>query len=158
MESTTLLTVVFSVVGLILTIVNTWAQAERQAGSLYDQMVRFRIEHPEIMSLSRRWQPGFFEKVYSQERPDAESASWILYYSYVELCLSYCNTVLASWWRFPPASYRHHHRPLVILTLTEHNPIIEDLMNGPYLSNQIRQFRKFQSEAKWREKHLELAS
>jgi len=133
---------VVAIVGLAITVVTTWAQAEKEAGDLYDQMVRLRVEHPEVMALSRRWVPGTFARVYGERREP--EASWVVYYSYVELCLAYCNAVLVArrGWRMNRSSFNVHHKPLLKLILTEHNPIIEELLKeGKYTSRYISEFR-----------------
>ena len=148
--------VVVSAAGVAITLINAWAQAEKQVGDLYDQMVNYRADHPEVMHLSRKWGPGCFEEVYGQETE--EDKQWVVYYSYVELCLGYCSIVLSSRRRLPPGSFRGHHGPLVKLTLTEHNPIVEQLLTEPCLSDLVRGFRKELAEEQWdwREEHRKL--
>ncbi len=151
---------VVAIVGLTITILSTWAQAEKEANDLYDQMVRLRVEHPVVMARSRRWAPGTFAKVYGEGQES--EPEWAIYYSYVELCLSYCNAVLVArhGWRMNRASFTHHHRPLIKLVMTEHNPIIEDLLKeGKFLSRYVKEFRaKLTAEGwDWREEHRKLA-
>ncbi len=77
MELMAIITVIISVVGLSITIISAWVQAEKQVNDLYDQMVRFRTEHPEVMRLSRDWKPGHFAKVYGQATE--EDTKWVIY-------------------------------------------------------------------------------
>ena len=153
----TIVTMTISLLGLMITAVNVWTQAERQVGNLYDQMVRYRTEHPEVMYLSRKWQADCFYKIYNQT--NEHDKSWVIYYSYSELCIGYCNAVLSSRWRLPPGSYRNQHQPLVKLTLTEHNIIIEQLVRGDYISGQVKRFRlKLRKEGwDWQEEHRKIA-
>jgi hypothetical protein len=59
----------------IIAVVKMWWEAEKQASDIYDQMVKFRIEHPEVNALSRKWEPGYFRKVPKNcKRPVAEYA------------------------------------------------------------------------------------
>ena len=157
---TALIGVMVATVGLAITILTTWAQAEKEAADLYDQMVRVRVEHPFVMALSRRWSPGTFAKVYGEGQES--EPDWTIYYSYVELCLSYCNAVLVArrGWRMNRASFTHHHGSLIKLIMTEHNPIIEDLLKeGKFVSRYVKEFRVKLTAAgwDWREEHRKLA-
>ena len=148
-----------AIVSVTFGLISVRAQAKREVAVLYDQMVKFRIEHPEVLRLSRRWIQGHFRRVYEQSEPADEE--WVTYYSFVELCLGYCNAVLLSKNSIGKASYKHYHKRLVTLLLTEHNPIIEDLIReGKYISPRIRQFREeLQHEGwNWQEEHAKLAS
>jgi hypothetical protein len=151
----TIVVAIVSVVSVIITVVTVRSQAERQVGDLYDQLVQFRIAHPEVMSLSRRWEPECLARVYApQQQVDT---NWVVYYSYVELCLGYCNAVLSARraWRLGGGSFTHYHKQLVTLILTEHNPIVEHLLTkGGFVSRYIIDFRKeLQREGwNWREK------
>ena len=158
MELMAIITVIISVVGLSITIISAWVQAEKQVNDLYDQMVKFRTEHPEVMRLSRDWKSGHFAKVYNQTTE--KDKKWVIYYSYVELCIGYCNSVLTSRWRLAPGSYHSQHRPLVMLILAEHNPIIEELVKDEYISELIKGFRKERMDENidWREAHRKLAT
>lgn len=146
---------IVSVVSVIITVVTVRSQAEKQVSDLYDQLVQFRIAHPEVMSLSRRWEPGCLARLYApQQQVDPD---WVVYYSYVELCLGYCNAVLSARraWRLRGSSFTHHHKQLITLILTEHNPIVEHLATkGGFISRYIIDFREeLQREGwNWRER------
>jgi len=58
------------------------AEMQREIGHLYDQLMDFRAEHPEVLALSRRWNVGSFEAIYRQ-RSD-EERQLALYYTYAE--------------------------------------------------------------------------
>jgi len=76
----------------------------------------------------------------------------------VELCIGYCNIVLLSRRRLPPGSYKKRHRLLVSLILAEHNPIIQELVEGPWISDLIKEFRKEKTNEQWQDDHIKLAT
>lgn len=163
MSITAIIGAIVSVVGAIISVtfglISVRAQAQKEVEVLYDQMVKFRTEHPEVLSLSRRWTHGLWHRVYVQTEP--ADREWVIYYSFVELCLGYCSAVLFSKSRLGKASYEYHHKPLVKLLLTEHNPIIEDLLReGKYISPHVKRFREeLQSQGwNWQKEHTKLAS
>ncbi len=146
-----------AVVSVAFGMVAIRSQAHREASSLYQQMVKLRLENPEILKLSRQWTPANWQRVYEQSRPD--DRPWVVYYSYVELCLDYCSTVLSARHRLSRGAYKDHHKRLVKLLLTEHNPIIEDLLEeDKYISNHIMWFRKKLERDgwSWRDEHAAL--
>ncbi len=152
--------IVAAMIGWAFTVLNMWAQTEREVSGLYDQLIRLRVAHPEVLPLSRKWVSGAFTSVYGQGcEPDEQM---VIYYSYVELCISYCNAVLVArkGRRLNRSSYLHHHQPLVKLTLVEHYPIIEELsQEGKFISILIREFRDELTATgwNWREEHRKLA-
>lgn len=120
-----------------------YAQAQKEAADAYDRMVSFRVAHPRVMQLSRDWTPDCFRYVYLQTPPN-ENDEWVTYYSYVELCIGYCNAVLSARDQrlLSESSFSNHHKLLVKLLLTEHNPIITNLLeHGKYISMHVRRFR-----------------
>lgn len=143
-----------ALVGAALTILTMWAHTETQTGDLYDKLVRLRVDHPVVMALSRRWSIDSFGKVYA-ERQDLDP-KLVIYYSYVELCLAYCNAVLVAHrgMRINPGSFRYYHRPLMKLLLTENYPIVEHLaQEGKYLSKLLMDFRSSLASEGWNWKH-----
>ena len=162
MAITAIVAAVVSVVGaavsVIYSVITMRAQAQKEVGDLYDQMVKFRVEHPVVLRLSRKWEHGHWKRIYEQPRDTDDN--WVAYYCYVELCIGYCNMVLSSRLRLSRASYLHHHRQLVKLVLTENNPIIEDLLReGKYISEAVKGFRKeMEIEGwNWADEHKKLA-
>ncbi len=163
MDITAIIGATVAVIGAIVSVtfglIAVRSQAQKEVGDLYDQMVKFRTEHPEVLRLSRHWTHDCWPKIYSQS--DAGDAEWVTYYSFVELCLGYCNTVLFSRGRMSRASYRNHHKPLVKLLLTEHNPIIEDLLlEQEYISPSVKDFREEMERGgwNWQEQYDKLAT
>jgi hypothetical protein len=152
MEVTTALVGTFiSITGTIITLSTVRSQAGKQIGDLYDQMVKFRSDHPEVMYLSRQWRSGYFAKVYGEgEPPDAK---WALYYSYVELCIGYCNAAILArrGFRIGYTCFKHYHAPLIKLILTEHYPIVDDMISGggEYICLYIKRFRKKLEKDGW---------
>ena len=129
-----IVTGIVSIVGALVAIVTVQGQAEKEVGDIYDQMVKFRVEHPEVLELSRKWQAGNFAKVYGDG--GSLDPQWVTYYSYFELCIGYCNSSILAWYgfRLGRRSFKHHHKPLIKLVLTENYPILktiqEDGENG----------------------------
>jgi len=161
MEATAIIGAIVSVAGGIISVtfgvVAMCAQARQEVGDLYDRMVQFRTEHPEVLRLSREWTHDLRGQVYGQA--ESTDNQWVVYYSFVELCLGYCNAVLLSRRRLGWRSYRDQHKPLVKLLLTENNPMVEDLLEvGEYISPLIRPFRdKLERKGwNWREEHAKL--
>ena len=151
--------VVGAIVSVVFGLIAVHSRAQKEVGDLYDQMVKFRTEHPEVLRLSRSWTHDCWSKVYIQSNSD--DVSWVTYYNFLELCLGYCNTVLLSQHWLSRSSYLNHHKPLIKLLLTEHNPIIEDLLQeSVYISPFIEKFRKEleQEGWNWREQHMKLAT
>ena len=104
------------------------AQAHKDISALYDSLVVFRKEHPEVHRLSSRWDASNFARIYTQASD--EDRQWVLYYAYVELCLGFCNAVLhaENSGFLDPGAFKNQYKPLVKLLLTEHYPIVEDLL------------------------------
>jgi len=122
----------------------------QHVSGLYDKLVGFRIDHPEVLSLSRRWDQEKMVKVY---RPTSdEDKDWARYFTYVELCIGYCNAVLHARNKkfMEKDDYLNQHEPLMKLLLTEHNPLIESLViEKEFISKYIQDFRKDLEEKGW---------
>src|SRR3954451_10984762 len=67
------------------------AQAHEQMNQRYDRLMAFRVEHPEVLSLSRQWVPACYSHMYGTDNDMRRQ--WVLYYTYVELILGFCNAV-----------------------------------------------------------------
>ncbi len=151
MTDTTLLSIVIAIVGVIsstavgflaynLSRQSQHATIHRAIGDVYSKMVDFRVEHPDVLKLSSKWNTSCFELLYRQQTK--ADRQWGIYYTYVELCLDFCNMVLYG--RKARAldrlSYEEHYEPLVRMILTEHYPFVLDAMSGAYLSKMIREY------------------
>jgi len=148
---TTLLSIVIAVLGIFSSTVvgilayNLSKQSQRATnqkaiGDLYSEMMDFRVEHPEVMKLSNGWNEHCFTMIYRQSTKTERQ--WAIYYTYVELCLNFCNTVLYGYKTraLDDIAYKRHYEPLVRLILTEHYPFISNALDGSYLSNLIREY------------------
>jgi len=151
---------IFAALALRLTKQAQRSEAHGAIGVLYDKVLDFRVAHPEMLRLSRQWSSRHFERIY-QQRSD-EDRQWALYYTYVELCLGFCNAViyLSRRGHLEAAAYEQQYARLVRLLLTEHNPLIEDLLEKPhFISTYIRSFRDQLAREgwDWRTEHQRLA-
>lgn len=125
-----------------------WRQSRRSYGStvhariedLYDRLVDYRLKHPEVFRLSRSWQPACIAKIYSQS--DDEEKTWVVYFGYVELCVSFCNATLHARNRglLDSVIYRDQLEPLVKLLVTEHLPAIKQITDEGFASKTLVQF------------------
>src|SRR5512135_1431959 len=68
------------------------ATMQRSIADLYDKMVKYRAEHPEVMKLCLLWNSDSFDAIYRQH--SAEDIQWVIYYTYVELVSGFLNAVL----------------------------------------------------------------
>src|ERR1700690_1146589 len=59
------------------------ASMQRSIEDIYDKMVNYRAEHPEVMKLCYRWNNDSFDAIYRQR--NGEEVQWGNYYNYVEL-------------------------------------------------------------------------
>jgi hypothetical protein len=135
------------------------AEIHREIEHTYDQLMDFRADHPEVMALSREWTYDCFKLLYAH--PTKESKSWVIYYTYVELCLGFINAVLFAQdiKLLDRRVYLSHYKPLVLLLLSEHHPYINSIMKGKYLSSYIKTFISVEQKAgwNWQERHKALA-
>ncbi len=137
------LSVTFSIISFFQARKSKKAAAYSQISSIYDRLISFRIEHPEVLSLSRKWDSNMMKVVYEQK--NKKDKQWVTYYTFVELCIGYCNVVFNAWYGYliDDDSFFTQYEPLARLLMTEHNPIIKDLSDeGIYISNYIKEYRK----------------
>ncbi len=125
------------------------ASIHRSLGSLYEELMRFRVEHPEVMKLSSDWNDDCFRAIYHPKTKTDHL--WVVYYSFAELICDFSNTVLYGWAShvLDKAAYRNHYEPLVRLLLTEHYPFIKTTIEGPYLSTLIKNFVSAEANRGW---------
>jgi hypothetical protein len=131
------------------------AEIQRQVGFLYDKLMDFRAEHPEVLVLARNWNEACFAAIYRQT--SEEDKRWALYLTYAELCCGFSNVVLYgdSLRLLGKRAYEKQYEPLVRLILTEHYPYIASAVQGPYLSTFIKDF-VIDAERKgwdWQQRH-----
>lgn len=111
--------------------------AGRAIGDLANSLARLRVEYPEAIAVARRWQPEDWERLYA----DRENSRLLLrYYSYVEVGLEFCNTTLRARdaRQIRGEAFRGHYGRLTRYFLTENCPIVEQMLQAPYLSTYIR--------------------
>lgn len=112
----------------------------RSIGDLYEKLMDFRSDHPEVMSLAGQWNDDCFKSMYSQSSP--KDKQWVIYYAFAELVLSFSNTVLYGYKSkaLDAYAYENHYKPLIRLLLTEHYPFMQCVKDGPYLSLLVKRF------------------
>lgn len=128
---------------------NQRAEIHHEIEHTYDNLMKFRATHPEVLALSRKWDDGYFKFLYSF--PKEEASSWVIYYTYVELCLAFINAVLFG--RdikvLDRRAYQYHYRPLILLLLSEHYPYIKSVIGSSYISIYIKKFVQEVSSSGW---------
>jgi hypothetical protein len=142
---------IFALASLLLTRRMQRAEIHREISGLYDRLMEVRLDHPEMLELGHSWTPGNLERVYRQG--SAEDREWARYYTYVELCLGFCNAVLYARSKrlLTRDAFAGQYEPLVKLLLTEHYPILRDLLEagGEYLSVNLKRLWHEAREAGW---------
>ncbi|MCK4761182.1 MAG: hypothetical protein KAW12_03215 [Candidatus Aminicenantes bacterium] len=117
--------------------------AFKQVNNLYKKIKGFQTEHPKVSSLSGKWQPDIIHRVYNQS--SEKDKQWAKYYTFVELCIGYCNTVLHARKRklIDKNSYINQHEPFIKQLLRKHRLIIDDMVRKEkYISDYIKDFRQ----------------
>jgi len=113
-----------------------------QINNMQEKLFKFQLDHPEVLSLGRQWSSDKISRVYQQDT--AEDRQWAIYYTFIELCIAYCNTVLYAKNRklLDILAYQQQHEPMVKLILREHQSIIDDLMrDNRYVSLYLKEFK-----------------
>jgi hypothetical protein len=132
------------------------ATLHRSIGDLYGTLMKFRADYPEVMGLCDKWSSSSFVYIYRQKTK--QDKLWVQYYTYAELAISFCNSVLygRKTRLLDNQAYNQHYRPLVLMLLTEHYPFVSNIMTGPYLSSLIKEFIREAEKAgwNWNEDHL----
>jgi hypothetical protein len=135
------------------------AETQREISHLYEKLMDFRVEYPEVLMLSRIWKMACFRTIYRQK--SKKDRQWAIYYTYAELCMSFCNTVIygEKLGFLNKVSYQQHYKLLVKLILTEHYPFVTSVLNGKYLSPHIQDFLKEGEKDgwNWQDMHQELS-
>lgn len=109
--------------------------AQNDIVTKYDALVRYRSEHPEVLSLARKWNDGRWLEIY--EPIDPADHSWSIYYGYIELITLYFASVLyaRNEGLLNADLYRMQHAPLMRLLLAEHYPIFSEIIRpGGYVT------------------------
>ncbi len=131
--------------------------AERAIVDLANSLARLRVEYPEAIALARRWQPENWERLYGDGQ---DSRLLLRYYSYVEVGLEFCNTTLRARdaGQISDEAFSGHYGRLSRYFLTENWPIINQMLQAPYISNDIQEeIRRAKGEGwDWAAEHEEL--
>jgi hypothetical protein len=134
------------------------ASMQRSIADLYDRMVKYRAQHPEVMQLCDRWNDDRFAAIYRQS--NAKEVQWVIYYNYVELVSGFINAVLYGRKNrlLDRLAYEGHYKPLVKLLVTEHYLYFLSILSSPYLSSFIKEFIQALKAEGWdlAEKHKKL--
>jgi hypothetical protein len=134
------------------------ASMQRSIEDIYDKMVKYRAEHPEVMKLCYRWNNNSFDALYRQL--NNEEVQWVNYYNYVELVSGFLNAVLygRKIKLLDHHAYEGHYKPLVKLLVTENYPYFQSVFDYPYLSSFIKEFIRDLKGEGWAftEKHKKL--
>jgi type II secretory pathway pseudopilin PulG len=126
------------------------AQTQRAINDSYNRLIAFRSEHPDALRLSQLWTEKNFDAIYAQATP--EDKSWVHYYTYAELCISFINAVLYGRKSrlLDKDVYEAQYKPLIKLQLTEHDPLISGLLkSNKYVSHYIKEFRDEAEQEGW---------
>lgn len=132
--------------------------AQQDITAKYDALVSYRLQHPEVLSLARRWRPENWVDIYDPK--DLGEHTWTIYYGYVELITLYASAVL----------YAHEHRlitrdlfdrqhePLIRLLVAEHYPILSEIARpGAYVTDYlVRHIERLSATWDWKATHDQL--
>ncbi|MDP8256537.1 MAG: hypothetical protein P9M14_12375 [Candidatus Alcyoniella australis] len=151
----------FAFLGWMLNRRHRRAEAHEIIHKKYYSLMNFRPTHPKILSQGFQWDSDCFRRIYEQK--DEKDQEWVIYYSYVEMALGFCNEVIYAAKRglLEKVAYEQHYLPLLKLLLAEHQPIIQDMMRDePYVSQLIRElWDNLAAEGwNWEQAHLKLKS
>lgn len=132
------------------------AEVRIRINQQYDRLIEFRTSHPEVLKLSGLWTSSSLTKIYKQSSCD--DLQWAIYYSYVELCLSFCNSALNGLKRglYDQEAFEDHFKRLVRLVLTENEPFVSELINQKgFVPRSVLEFFRAEKEAgwNWKEEH-----
>jgi hypothetical protein len=128
---------------------NQRSSVQRSIEDLYEHLMEFRSLHPEVLKLSSQWSVDCFARVYRQS--NAGDRQWALYYTYAELSLGFCNSVLygRKVRALDRAVFNGYYQPLLKMVLTEHYPFLASALDGPYISRLVRDFVRELEKAGW---------
>lgn len=126
------------------------SQTYRSTSEAYDRLIRFRVEHPEVMNLSHRWTPACWDYLYRQS--DETDRKWAIYYTYVELAIGFINAVLyaRSQKLLDRKVFEAEYGMLMKYLMTENYPIISSMLeSGKYVSTYVRVYWQELKELAW---------
>lgn len=116
-------------------------EAYRAVHDLYDRMVQLKFNNPDFLLRARDWDNSRMGCVYDGSHDEHED--WSRYYTFVELCIGFANSVLQARSRnlMERDEYEKQWERLVRLVVTAHYPIIKEFLDeGPYVSEYMRDY------------------
>ncbi len=116
-------------------------EAYRAISELYDRVVQAKLQRPELLPLARRWSAARMRGAYEQLTD--EDRDWAIYSTYTEVCIGFCNAVLQARSRglMPKHEFEAQWEPLVKFVITEHYPMIRDLLKeAKFVSSYLTDF------------------
>lgn len=125
-------------------------EAYRAIHALYDKMVQYKLDNPDVMHRARHWDPSKSAMLYRSD--SGEGAAWSRYCTFVELCIGFANAVLLARSRglMSKSEYEDYWERLVRLVVAEHFPIISTyFLEGPYISEYLRDYVRRPPAADW---------
>ncbi|MDI6712052.1 MAG: hypothetical protein QMD96_02315 [Anaerosomatales bacterium] len=125
-------------------------EAYRAIHALYDKMVQYKLDNPDIVQRARTWEDSKIATMYQAD--SEEGAAWSRYCTFVELCIGFANAVLQARSRrlMGKSEYEDYWERLVRLVITEHFPIIGGyFLEGPYISRYLRDYVRALSADGW---------
>ena len=107
----------------------------------YNRMVAFRLEHPEVVQLAAEWKSGQLDSI-------ATNREIAKYYSYGELCISFCTVCLYHRRSnsISKVDFDNYYSGLMDLVATENRDFFEDIVKNKYCAREFKTWL-----ARWRE-------
>jgi hypothetical protein len=112
----------------------------------YNRMVTFRLEHPEVVQLAAEWKSGHLDSV-------AMNKEIARYYSYGELCISFCTVCLYHRRSnsISKVDFDNYYSGLMDLVATENRAFFEDIVKNKYCAREFKtwfgRWREFSAKA-----------
>jgi hypothetical protein len=99
----------------------------------YNRMVAYRLEHPEVVQLAEEWKSGKLDHL----AKDREAAK---YYSYGELCISFCTVCLyhRTSNSISKSDFENYYSGLMDLVATENRAFFEDIVKNKYCAREFK--------------------
>ncbi len=138
--------IIVTIIAFIITQYFNWKSTNaisfNRMGDAYDKIVTYRLEHPEVLMIARRWENGDLEKL----ETNAEIAK---YYSYGELCIGFCDICLyhLNSKLISKKDFDNYYSGLMNLVAKENQNYFEEIVKNPYCSRAFREWF-----ARWNQK------
>jgi len=101
----------------------------------YDNIVKYRLQHPEVLDTASKWAKGDLNKI-------GKDADITKYYSYGEFCISFCDVCLyhSSSNLISKRSFNDYYLGLMDLVATENQRFFADIAEQKYCSKAFKQW------------------